>query len=110
MAGLVPAIHVLHRPKDVDARHKAGHDELARSRASVFTYPRTVARTHQPGCAVSRLRAAAPAAADVSNKPKQVAPEPDMRASRQFGGARNAASTSAMTGCSATAAGSRSFT
>jgi hypothetical protein len=29
MAGLVPAIHVLSsRSKDVDARHKAGHDEL----------------------------------------------------------------------------------
>jgi hypothetical protein len=32
MAGLVPAIHVLpclgFRKKDVDARHKAGHDEL----------------------------------------------------------------------------------
>jgi hypothetical protein len=32
MAGLVPAIHVflweLHRRKDVDARHKAGHDDL----------------------------------------------------------------------------------
>jgi hypothetical protein len=31
MAGLVPAIHVLLRKnqkKDVDARHKAGHDEL----------------------------------------------------------------------------------
>jgi hypothetical protein len=29
MAGLVPAIHVLFRAKkDVDARHKAGHDEL----------------------------------------------------------------------------------
>jgi hypothetical protein len=30
MAGLVPAIHVLlrsYRRKDVDARHKAGHDE-----------------------------------------------------------------------------------
>jgi hypothetical protein len=29
MAGLVPAIHVLGRDnkKDVDARHKAGHDE-----------------------------------------------------------------------------------
>jgi hypothetical protein len=28
MAGLVPAIHVFRRPtkKDVDARHKAGHD------------------------------------------------------------------------------------
>jgi hypothetical protein len=30
MAGLVPAIHVLFavRMKDVDARHKAGHDEF----------------------------------------------------------------------------------
>jgi hypothetical protein len=29
MAGLVPAIHVLlaTKTKDVDARHKAGHDE-----------------------------------------------------------------------------------
>jgi hypothetical protein len=28
MAGLVPAIHVLNiAKKDVDARHKAGHDE-----------------------------------------------------------------------------------
>jgi hypothetical protein len=26
MAGLVPAIHVLSASKDVDARHKAGHD------------------------------------------------------------------------------------
>jgi hypothetical protein len=29
MAGLVPAIHVLAaKEKDVDARHKAGHDEF----------------------------------------------------------------------------------
>jgi hypothetical protein len=28
MAGLVPAIHVLDAKKDVDARHKAGHDDL----------------------------------------------------------------------------------
>ena len=29
MAGLDPAIHVLmHGTKDVDARHKAGHDEF----------------------------------------------------------------------------------
>jgi hypothetical protein len=31
MAGLVPAIHALkiyHGIKDVDARHKAGHDEI----------------------------------------------------------------------------------
>jgi hypothetical protein len=28
MAGLVPAIHVLAAKEDVDARHKAGHDDL----------------------------------------------------------------------------------
>jgi len=27
MAGLVPAIHALLRSQDVDARHKAGHDD-----------------------------------------------------------------------------------
>jgi hypothetical protein len=27
MAGLVPAIHAFARAQDVDARHKAGHDE-----------------------------------------------------------------------------------
>jgi hypothetical protein len=27
MAGLVPAIHAFLKPKDVDARHKAGHDD-----------------------------------------------------------------------------------
>jgi hypothetical protein len=31
MAGLVPAIHVLDfSKKDVDARHKAGHDDIER--------------------------------------------------------------------------------
>jgi hypothetical protein len=28
MAGLVPAIHVLTGKKDVDARHRAGHDDF----------------------------------------------------------------------------------
>jgi hypothetical protein len=28
MAGLVPAIHALSAEKEVDAPHKAGHDEL----------------------------------------------------------------------------------
>jgi hypothetical protein len=28
MAGLVPAIHVFFGSKDVDARHKAGHDVI----------------------------------------------------------------------------------
>jgi hypothetical protein len=31
MAGLDPAIHVLAAKKDVDARHKAGHDGWKRS-------------------------------------------------------------------------------
>jgi len=31
MAGLDPAIHVLVTKKDVDARHKAGHDGQKRS-------------------------------------------------------------------------------
>jgi hypothetical protein len=34
MAGPVPAIHVLLPAKDVDARHKAGHDEERQIRAS----------------------------------------------------------------------------
>jgi hypothetical protein len=37
MAGLVPAIHVflIHvQPKNVDARHKAGHDEKADQESS----------------------------------------------------------------------------
>jgi hypothetical protein len=35
MAGLVPAIHVflVRGTKDVDARHKAGHDELNSKRS-----------------------------------------------------------------------------
>ena len=58
-------------------------------------------RPHPPisDDARAALRAAALAARAESNKPKQVAPEPDMRASRQPGSARKAASTSAMTGC-----------
>jgi hypothetical protein len=38
MAGLVPAIHVFLvalRKKDVDARHKAGHDESDNTRISI---------------------------------------------------------------------------
>jgi hypothetical protein len=34
MAGLVPAIHVFYRAtlQDVDARHKAGHDDIIQTR------------------------------------------------------------------------------
>jgi hypothetical protein len=40
MAGLVPAIHVFstrYAVKDVDARHKAGHDELGYPRDHTFS-------------------------------------------------------------------------
>jgi hypothetical protein len=41
MAGLVPAIHVLDRcnEQDVDARHKAGHDDLCVCRTCVAHTP-----------------------------------------------------------------------
>jgi hypothetical protein len=41
MAGLVPAIHVFAAAiaKDVDARHKAGHDELTTARDLGVTLP-----------------------------------------------------------------------
>src|ERR1700691_4336671 len=40
MAGLVPAIHVLHFrcAKDVDARHKAGHDDARDGRMTLGRY------------------------------------------------------------------------
>jgi hypothetical protein len=40
MAGLVPAIHVFYvaAPKDVDARHEAGHDEFG---AAIKQYKNT---------------------------------------------------------------------
>jgi phage-related protein len=41
-------------------------------------YPNTLARTHQPGYRVRSSRAARSAARAEANKPKQVAPEPDM--------------------------------
>ena len=36
MAGLVPAIHAFNLQKDVDARHKAGHDEERGSSSRSF--------------------------------------------------------------------------
>ena len=36
MSGLVPAIHALFVSKDVDARHKAGHDEGEAFRGGYF--------------------------------------------------------------------------
>jgi hypothetical protein len=46
MAGLVPAIHVLFaaKKKDVDARHKAGHDdERGQTRTQAISLHRTIA-------------------------------------------------------------------
>ena len=57
----------------------------------------TVAFTHQRGCAAEMRRAAA-SRGDEANKPKQVAPEPDMRARPQPASLRSAASTRAITG------------
>jgi len=47
MAGLVPAIHVFlaDMPQDVDARHKAGHDERASQTRGVH---RLVGESHLP--------------------------------------------------------------
>ena len=42
--------------------------------------PKVVARIHHVGCSARRLRAAKSASRAVANSPKQVAPEPDMRA------------------------------
>jgi hypothetical protein len=41
MAGLVPAIHVLQlkESKNVDARHKAGHDEQHLSKSQRVSFP-----------------------------------------------------------------------
>ena len=55
-------------------------------------------RRFDPPAELSTQLVAAAASVAERNKPKQVAPEPDMRASRQPPSARNAASTSAMTG------------
>ena len=82
---------------------------VAPGTANPFYGPSVVARTHQPGCLPRSARAAAVAARPESYSAKQVAPEPDMRASRHCAEARNAASTSAMMGWSATAGGSRSL-
>jgi hypothetical protein len=51
MAGLVPAIHVLFmRNQDVDARHKAGHDEPA-GRATALNIPKLQRDLRQFNCA-----------------------------------------------------------
>ncbi len=77
------------------------HLQVELSIIRAFTASRhasTVARTHQAECRARNMRAAAAAVRRESNRPKQVAPEPDMRASRQPGSLPSAASTSAITG------------
>ena len=54
-------------------------------------------------------RPASIAAARSSNRPKTVAPDPDIRVSRQPGAARMAASAASMPGVTARAGASRSF-
>src|SRR6476660_595940 len=64
MAGLVPAIHDLSsRAKNVDARHKAGHDELRARRHRRSTLTRILMSL--PAAAVSFVFSAAPALADL---------------------------------------------
>ncbi|TYL85768.1 hypothetical protein FXB38_09440 [Bradyrhizobium cytisi] len=48
MAGLVPAIHVLRRSKDVDARVKPGHDGVC-GEGGVFLTPSSSAPTARSG-------------------------------------------------------------
>ena len=71
--------------------------------------PGSSARTHQSRCSLRSARAAAAAEWAVPNKPKQVAPDPDMRARRQLRSERSKPSTSAMTGCRTVAGASRSL-
>ena len=73
-------------------------DRVWTGACGIMRYPRIVAFTHQRGCAEAILRAAAAAAREEPNNPKQVAPEPDMRASRQPGALPSAVSTRAITG------------
>src|SRR5262249_12292448 len=68
-----------------------------------------VARTHHDGCSARSLAAATAAERALSNSPKQVAPEPDIRASPQPGDDRKAARTPAITGASSIAGASRSL-
>src|SRR6056297_1409123 len=90
-------------------RLRGGTGQLTRGRAAVNWSARTQPATHQSGYVSYSLRAASFAAVSVSNKPKHVAPEPDMRASPQPSWAPSTSSTSAMAGCTVRAGGSRSL-
>src|SRR5688500_635889 len=68
-----------------------------------------LASTHHFGCADLSPAAAFAADASLSNRPKQVAPEPDMRASVQPFDAASSEITSVITGWIFTATGSRSL-
>jgi hypothetical protein len=63
MAGLVPAIHVLlaarRKKEDVDARHKAGHDE-SESDAADHEWQRVVERGQLHPLAYATQRASRP--------------------------------------------------
>src|SRR3546814_6173840 len=68
-----------------------------------------VSATHHPFRAARKAAAASAICRSVSNRAKQVAPDPDMRARRNPPQVFNAASTSAITGAAAMAGGSRSL-
>ena len=70
---------------------------------------RSACDAHQRGCACRMLRAAAAAARAEANSPKQVAPEPDMRASRQPGACATPRAPARSPAASLMAAGSRSL-
>ena len=64
LAGPVPAVHEFSgRGKDVDARHKAGHDERSRPRRSVSLWKSTILAL--PAALICFFASSAPASADL---------------------------------------------
>ena len=96
---------VLHLPLEL-ARPIEPRRRMRRARDLIQLRAR---RAHPPVRMPTAQRSRRGGGAADPNRPKQVAPEPDMRASRQSGSARSTASTSAITGCSSIAGASRSL-
>jgi hypothetical protein len=82
MAGLVPAIHAFFVvEQNVDARHKAGHDEFADAYGPPLTGEKCVQRSHlppharvflaKPGAARYQVRAFSAPLADAPHGPPQ---------------------------------------
>src|SRR6185437_11651684 len=108
-----PEFHrlLLHRRPPANRRARAtvplknGKFQASSSRRGAST----AGQTHHRSYTAESLRPAVSASPSVSNRPKQVAHEPDMSASRQPGDPRSATSTSAIAGAQATAARVRSL-